>query len=288
VKPAPFAYDAPRELEEALDLLAHHGDDAKALAGGQSLVPLLNFRLARPARLVDLNGIAALAYIRRTAGVLRIGALTRDAVLERSPLIAARWPLLREAVELVGDPQIRARGTVGGSVAHADAAAELPVALTALGARFHVRSARRARTLDSSELFMTHLTTSLDPDELLVEIEVPAPPPRAGAAFIEHARVHGDFALAAAAAVIVVEEDGSCARASIALGAAGPTPLRAPDAEEGLTKSALGPADVEAAAAAAANAVDVPSSQRRYRRALVAEMTRRAIATAVDRARAAP
>ena len=287
MKPAAFAYDAPRRLEEALELLERHGEDARPLAGGQSLVPLLNFRLARPARLVDLNHIGELAYIRRVAGVLRVGALTRDAVLERSPLVAARWPLLREAVELVGHPQIRARGTVGGSVAHADPAAELPVALTALDARFHVRSARGARMLAPSDFFVTHLTTALEPDELLVEIEVPAPSPRAGAAFVEHARVHGDFALAAAAAVVALSADGTCERASIAVGAAAPTPLRVGDAEAALRTSRLAEADVEAAAAAAADVVDVPASQRRYRRALVAEMARRAISVAVERARAA-
>ena len=287
MKPAAFAYDAPRRLEEALELFERHGEDARPLAGGQSLVPLLNFRLARPARLVDLNRIDELAYIRRANGVLRIGALTRDAVLERSPLVSARWPLLRAAVELVGHPQIRARGTVGGSVAHADPAAELPVALTALDARFRVRSARRARTLEPSEFFVMHLTTSLEPDELLVEIEVPAPPRRAGAAFVEHARVHGDFALAAAAAVVALSADGTCERAAIAVGAAAPTPLRARDAEAVLTTSVLGEADIEAAAAAVADVVDVPASQRRYRRALVAEMARRAISAAAERARAA-
>jgi CO/xanthine dehydrogenase FAD-binding subunit len=288
VKPAPFEYDAPKELGGALDLLARYGEDAKVLAGGQSLVPLLNFRLARPERLIDVNRIDELAYIRKRDGALHIGALARALTLERSSVAAAGWPLLREAVRFVGHPAIRARGTVGGSVAHADPAAELPVALTALRARFHVRSARRARTLKPSELFMTHLTTSLDPDELLVEIEVPAPPRRAGAAFVEHARVHGDFALAAAAVVVVLAADGTCAQASIALGAAAPTPLRARDAEAALTKTALGAADLEGAAAAAADVVDVPASQRRFRRALVAEMTRRALSTAVNRAREAP
>jgi CO/xanthine dehydrogenase FAD-binding subunit len=193
VKPAPFDYAAPSSLDEALSLL---GEDAKPLAGGQSLVPLLNFRLARPALLVDLNRVPGLAGIRRAGGVLRIGAMTRQAALERSTLVADGWPLLRDAVRHAGHPQTRNRGTVGGSVAHADPAAELPCALDA---RFHVRAARGARTLSADELFAGPLQTSLEPDELLVEIEVPPLPDGAPSGFAEHARTHGDFALAGVA-----------------------------------------------------------------------------------------
>jgi CO/xanthine dehydrogenase FAD-binding subunit len=209
VKPAPFAYEEPRSVEEALDLLARYGDEAKVLAGGQSLIPLLNFRLARPERLVDVNRIDELAYIRREDGKLHIGAVTRMATLEHSTLVATRWPLLAESARLVGHPQIRSRGTVGGSVAHADPAAELPAALSALGASFHASSQRGARTFAAEELFVTHLTTSLEPDELLVEITVPPLPSRAGAAVVEHARVHGDFALGGAAVLVALAEDGA-------------------------------------------------------------------------------
>ncbi len=200
MKPAPFRYEAARTLDGALRLLAEA--DAKALAGGQSLVPLLNFRLARPSLLVDLNPIAALAYLRRSGGVLRIGALTRQASLERSGLVARYWPLLRQAVTMVGHPAIRSRGTVGGSVAHADPSAELPVALAALDARFHLRSPRGERTVGASELFRGPMMTAIEADELLTEIEVPAPPAGARMAFVEHARTHGDFALAGAAVVL--------------------------------------------------------------------------------------
>lgn len=261
MKPAPFEYVAPRSLDAALGAL---GEDAKALAGGQSLVPLLNFRLARPERLVDLNGVAELAYLRRSEGTLRIGALTRQATLERSRVVAAHWPLLTRAVRHVAHPAIRNRGTVGGSVAHADPAAELPVALTALDARFHVRSTRRGdRAIPADEFFQAPLMTALEPDELLVEIEVPPPPDGAGAAFAEHARTHGDFALAGAAVVRAGRE-----HAAIALLGAGPTPVRAADAEAALRRGASA---ADAARIAGAELDDD------YRRALTTELVRRAI-----------
>jgi CO/xanthine dehydrogenase FAD-binding subunit len=244
VKPAPFEYSAPASVDDALALL---DDDAKVLAGGQSLVPLLNFRLARPERVVDINRIEELAYIRADeGGPLRIGALARQAELERSPLVAERWPLLTQAVRLVGHPQIRSRGTVCGSVAHADPTAELPVALTALDARFHLRSAGGARTLRAAELFAGPLTTSLAVDELLAEIEVPALPAGARCAFREYARTHGDFAVAGAAVVLAP------GHAAVALLGAGWTPLRAPEAERALA----GGAEAREGAALAAELVD--------------------------------
>jgi CO/xanthine dehydrogenase FAD-binding subunit len=283
VKPAPFAYEEPRSLEEALDLLARHGEDAKVLAGGQSLIPLLNFRLARPEVLVDVNRIEGLSYIRRAGSLLRIGALTRMASLERSPLVREHWPLLAEAARLVGHPQIRSRGTVGGSVAHADPAAELPAALASLGVSFRVRSTRGERQLRAEEFFVSHLTTALEPDELLVEIVVSPVAPRTGAAIVEHARVHGDFALGGAAVVITLAQH-HCLPAVVLL-AAGPTPLRAFAAEEALVGASLDEADLTEAAHLAAEAVD--ASRGAYRRALVRELTRRALVLAVDRARAA-
>jgi len=260
MKPAPFEYDLPESVDAALDLL---DEDARVLAGGQSLVPLLNFRLARPERLVDVNGLAELAYLRESEGTLRIGALTRQATLERSGLVADGWPLLTQAIGLVGHPQIRSRGTVGGSVAHADPAAELPVALSALDARFHVRSRRGTRTLAGGELFLGLLTTALEPDELLVEIEVPPLPAGAGTAFVEHARTHGDFAIAGAAAVVVPGR-----YAAIGLLGADSVPVRASDAERAL----LGGATAHEAAGLAGAMVD-----DEYRAALIGELVRSAI-----------
>jgi CO/xanthine dehydrogenase FAD-binding subunit len=264
VKPPPFDYRAPASVEEALALL---GPDSTVLAGGQSLVPLLNLRLARPALVVDLGGIAELDYIRADAGPLRIGAMTRQAALERSELVRRRWPLLHKAIRFVGHFQIRSRGTVGGSVAHADPAAELPVALTALRARFHLRSPRGARVLDASELFLGPLYTAREEDELLVEIEVPEQPEGAGAGFAEHARTHGDFATAGAAAVV---DPGRAA--GIALLGAGPVPARADAAERALT----GGAEPAEAAELAAQGVE-----DEHRRALCTELARRAIEEAM-------
>jgi len=288
LKPAPFAYHAPRTVAEALRLLAEHSDDAKPLAGGQSLVPLLNFRLARPEHLIDLNEVAGLAGIRRSDGVLRIGAMTRQSALEASALVGEHWPLLTEALTFVAHSQIRNRGTVGGSVAHADAAAELPVALLALGATVHAESLRGRRAIAADELFVTHLTTALEPDELLVEIELAPQPPATGHAFVEFARRHGDFALGGAAALLTLAPDGTCERARIALLAAGPVPLLAAEAADGLRGGVV---DEAAAAAAAQRAVEPISptgdihGSTEYRRELVAVMVRRALLSAAGRAR---
>jgi CO/xanthine dehydrogenase FAD-binding subunit len=291
VKPAPFSYYQPNSTEEALALLSEHGNDGKLLAGGQSLVPLLNFRLARPDHLIDRNRIGSLAGIRRRGGALLIGAMTRQTALERSSLVAGNWPLLTEAVKLVAHAQIRNRGTVGGSVAHADPAAELPVAFSALDARFHVRSSRGARTIAAEDYFVTQLTTAMDPDELLTEIEVPAVPGRTGGAFVEFARRHGDFALGGATALVTIDASGSCEQARLLLLAAGPTPIRAVEGEEVLRGSRI---DEEVARSAAEEATaklsptgDIHGSSE-YRRQLSGVMARRAILTAAARAAGGP
>jgi CO/xanthine dehydrogenase FAD-binding subunit len=263
VKPAPFAYEPASSLDDALALLAHQ--DARALAGGQSLVPMLNFRLARPRLLVDLNPARELAALHTTAdGALRIGAMTRQAALLRSRAVAGRWPLLVEAVAHVGHAATRSRGTVGGSVAHGDPKAELPVALTALDARFHVRSRERgARRLSAAELFAGPFTTALRDDELLVEIEVPAPPARTRMAFVEHARTRGDFAVAGVAVALAPGR-----HAAIALLGANAVPVRAEAAEQALRE---GGAAAEVARLAAAGVSDD------YRRALLTTLTERAL-----------
>jgi carbon-monoxide dehydrogenase medium subunit len=232
------------------------------LAGGQSLVPVMNFRLARPATLVDVNGIGELAYVRRRDGALRIGALTRHATLERSELVARAAPLLGQAVRHVGHPAIRTRGTIGGSCAHADPTAELPVALTALDARFTLRSRAGTRTLDAADFFVSQLTTALRDGELLVEVEVPALPAGAGTAFAEHARTHGDWAIAGAAVVVAP------GHAAVALLGAAPTPLRASAAEAALRDGASA---ADAAPLAAALVADP------WKRALTTALVRRAL-----------
>ena len=262
MKPAPFDYRAPSTVDEALALL---GDDAKVLAGGQSLVPIMNFRLARPGMLVDLNRVEELAYLRKRDGALHIGALTRQATLERSELVARGWPLLRQAVRHVAHAPIRTRGTVGGSCAHADPSAELPAALTALDARFHVRSRGGQRVVAAPEFFVSHLTSALRDDELLVEVEVPALPAGARTGFAEHARTHGDWAIAGAAVVVAP------GHAAIALLGAAPTPVRAREAEAALAAGA----GVEEAARQAGSLV-----AGEWRAALIAALVRDALTEA--------
>jgi CO/xanthine dehydrogenase FAD-binding subunit len=287
VKPPPFEYEAPRDLDAALDLLEQRGADGKVLAGGQSLVPLLNFRLARPEVLIDVNEVQELTYLRRQGGRLRIGSLTRDAQAERSRLVRDHWPLLADALRWVGHPQIRNRGTIGGSVAHADPTAELPVVLCALDARYHVRSTRGARTLDSEGMFRGQLETGLEPDELLCEIEVPAMAPGAGWAFTEFARRHGDFALGGAAVVLQRGDDGACRRAAICLLGAGPTPVRPRAAEQALVGQPLTEDVVRSAAADAARDIrptgDIHGGSD-YRTRLIQTLLARALTAAAARA----
>jgi CO/xanthine dehydrogenase FAD-binding subunit len=287
VKPARFEYDDPRSVDETLELLSRHGDECKVLAGGQSLVPLMNFRLARPARLVDINDVESLGGIRIDAGRLVIGAMTRQAQVEHSAAIASGWPLLSEAIAWVGHAQIRNRGTVGGSVAHADPAAELPAAFAALDASFHVRSVRGARVLGWRDVFISNFVTALAADELLVAVEVPAQRPATGSAFVEFARRHGDFALGGAAVTVEVDRDGRCARATIALLSAGPVPVRAEAAEAALRGAML---DAPTIAETAADAVrglrptgDLHGSGE-YRVQLLRTMAERALVKAAARA----
>lgn len=288
MKPAQFEYDDPRTVEEALDLLALHGDDCKVLAGGQSLVPLMNFRLARPGRLIDLNGVDSLSHITPENGRLVIGAMTRHSQVEHSAEIAQGWALLTEAIGWVGHSQIRNRGTVGGSVAHADPAAELPAAFAALDATFKVRSKRGSRALGWKQFFVSEFTTSLAPDELVTAVEVPAQDPSTGTAFVEYARRHGDFALGGAAVTLKLGPDGRCERATIALLSAGPAPVRAEAAELQLRGAKVDEASIRSAAVEAMKGLhpttDIHGSTE-YRVRLLQTMTERALTQAAQRAR---
>jgi CO/xanthine dehydrogenase FAD-binding subunit len=280
MKPPPFDYMDPRSLDEAVGLLAEHGEDGKILAGGQSLVPLLNFRLAQPSVIVDVNRVVELSYLRRRDGRLRIGAMCRQTRLEQSPVAREGWGLLGDALALIAHPQIRNRGTVGGSAAHADPAAELPVAFSALEARFTARSSRGERVLDADEFFVTHLTTALEPDELLVEVEVPPVAEGTGHAFTEYSRRHGDFALGGAAVLYTKNGDGSCTDARIAILCAADTPLRAREAEAALRGQKLD--DDVAAEAAKLAARDIEPTgdihgSSSYRKRLIEAMVRRAL-----------
>jgi CO/xanthine dehydrogenase FAD-binding subunit len=286
MKPAPFEYFAPTSSAEALGLLSEAPDESKLLAGGQSLVPLMNFRLARPERLIDLNRIPELRYIERRNGDVVIGAMTRHVEVERSSLLAEELPLVTEAIKWVGHQQIRNRGTIGGSIAHADPAAELGAVLAALDARMRVRSATGERVLPWSDFFVFGFMTALEGDELLAEIEIPALPAGASTAFVEFARRYGDFALGGAAAVVVLDGDGICRTARLSLLAAAPVPVRAVDAEELLVGSRLDDASIAAAADAAVAGIeptgDIHGSTK-YRIKLLRAMAKRAIAAARDR-----
>lgn len=285
MKPAPFEYFAPTSTEEALELLAQDPDESKVLAGGQSLVPMMNFRLARPERLIDLNRIEELDYIERRNGHVVIGAMTRHATVERSDLLADELPLLRQAIRWVGHEQIRNRGTMGGSIAHADPAAELSAALAALEARVRVRSATGERVLHWSDFFVFGFMTALEPDEIVVEVEVPTLPSTARTGFVEFARRHGDFALGGAAVVLVPDAGGVCQDARVSLLAAAPMPVRAARAEELLSGSTIDPSVITAAADAAIVGVeptgDIHGSTK-YRVKLLRTMAERAIAAAAS------
>ena len=238
MKPPPFAYVDPHNVAEALDALGEYRDEGKVLAGGQSLVPLLNMRLAQPRVVIDLNRITELDFIaaRNTNGAegITFGAMTRQRSVEDAQDVLAQLPMLKEAIGWVGHPQIRNRGTVGGSIAHADPAAELPLVFRALDGAATVRSRRGSRTIPASDFFVYTFTPALEADEMLVDIWLPLPAPRTGQAFVEVARRHGDFALVAAAASLTLDEHRVCSDVRIAIGGAAPTPVRATRAEAAL------------------------------------------------------
>ncbi len=289
MKPPPFEYYAPASAAEALEMLARHGADARLLAGGQSLVPLLNFRLSAPAVIVDLNRAAELAYIRQENGRIRIGAMTRQRAIEFSPLVNNRLPLLAEATRSVGHLPTRTRGTIGGSLAHADPAAEYPAVATALEAELVMRGSGGERVVRAAEFFQGLMTTALAPGEMLVEVRLPVAPPDSGCAFEEFSRRHGDFAIVGIAAMVVAE-GGRCRHARLAACGAGPTPLRLRGAEEILERGGLGERARDEAAARAAELVDPGADLHasvEYRRHLTRVLTRRALGRALERARGA-
>jgi carbon-monoxide dehydrogenase medium subunit len=291
MKPAPFAYYAPTTIDEALALLAEHGWDAKALAGGQSLIPMMNFRLAQPSILVDLNNIPALSFIRPDGngnGGLRVGAMTRQRQLERDPLVVERAPLIQAAMPQLATPAIRSRGTVGGSIAHADPSAELVAVSVALDARFRLRNQAGERWVQADAFFVGMFTTLLEPDELLVEIALPAMPPRSGWSFLEVARRHHDFALVGVTAVVTLDDRGQCQQARLVLFSVGDGPVLAHQAAQTLVGQAPTPEIIRAAAETAARADIDPGSDihasAEYRRHLANVLSRRALTQAFERA----
>jgi CO/xanthine dehydrogenase FAD-binding subunit len=288
VKPPPFDWVAPETVEEALAHLSAHGDEARILAGGQSLIPVLNFRLARPGVLIDLNHVSSLAGIADSDRGLRIGAMTRQRRAERDELVARRTPLLSETLPHVAHPQIRNRGTVGGSLAHADPAAELPATMLALESAFRVRSVAGERTIPARDFFTGLFSTALGPEEMLVEISVPPLPARTGHAFEEVARRHGDFALLAVAAIVVLDAAGRCSDARLAFVNAGETARRSPAAEGLLVGEAPSRESVRAAAEAALADLDPVGdvhASAEFRRQLARVLAVRALDRALSRAK---
>lgn len=286
MKPPAFKYTRARSCDEAVALLQEHGDDAKLLAGGQSLVPLMNFRLAQPAVLVDLNHANDLDFIRRDNGHLVIGAITRQRTVETSALVHQTVPLLSEAMSHVGHVTIRNRGTIGGSAAHADPAAELPVALLALDAEVGVQGPSGNRSIKANEFFTGSFSTLLELNEVLTEVRIPVPRSGTGAAIAESARRHGDFGIVVVMAVVRLAADGRCDDARVSVGGVEAVPTRRAEAESALIGVSPSAEAIDAAAEAAAGAmspVDDIHAPAEYRRHLTHVFVRRALSEAVNR-----
>jgi carbon-monoxide dehydrogenase medium subunit len=282
-----FEYYAPDTVDEALSLLAEHGDEAKVVAGGQSLVPMLAMRLARPEHLIDINRITTLSSMEERDGAIAFGAIVRERAAERSTLVQEKLPLLAEALPLVGHVAIRNRGTIGGTIAHADASGEVPAVALALDGEVLVRSARGERTIPAAEFFQGHFTTAMDDDELLIEVRLPVTPAGAGWAFQEVARRHGDFALVGVGAMVRLDGAGAIAESRICLMGVDSTPVRATAAEAALA-GATPSLDTFTAAAKAAIADLEPASDvhgsAEFRSHLAGVTVRRALTTAAERA----
>jgi len=288
MKPPPFEYHDPRSVDEALALLGRYGGEARLLAGGQSLMPLLNFRLSAPAALVDLNRIPELSYIREEGGQLRFGAMTRQRQIEFSPLVASKLPLMIEATRMVGHLPTRTRGTIGGSIAHADPSAEYPALVTALDGEMVLRGPSGTRVVKPNDFFKGFLTTAVAPGEILIEVRIPVTPPHSGWAFEEFSRRHGDFAIVEIAAMLAVANDGGCAMARVAASGVGGTPVRLRPVEELLERGGLADKTIAEAGAKAAELVDPTSdlhASADYRRHLTRVLTRRALTRAALQAR---
>lgn len=288
MKPPRFAYYDPYTRNEVLALLDTYEDEAKVLAGGQSLVPLLNMRLAQPAHLIDINHVSDLSYIRQEAGYLAIGALTRHMEVERSELVQKLCPLLTGAIGFVGHAPIRARGTIGGTLAHADPAAEVPAVLMALGGWVCVESLAGGREIPADQFFLGQLATTLASKEILVEARFPLIPPLSGVSFLEINRRHGDFALVGVATQVSLHPDGSIAAAHIALLGVGETPIRALAAEELLINQQPGESlfsiAAEKASAQLEPSEDMHASSA-YRQQVAGTLVGRALKQAAERAR---
>ena len=289
MKPAPFKYYAPQSIPEVLELLNEHGYDAKVLAGGQSLVPMMNFRLVQPAVLVDINKIPELSYIEPHDKGVRLGAMVRHSQAEKDPLIKEHAPLIHETMPQIATVQIRNRGTIGGSLAHADSSAELVVVTTALDAKFKIQNQKGERLVPAAKFFVGLLTTSMEPEDLLVEVQIPPMPAHSGWSLKEVARRPHDFALMGVAAILTLDKKERCTDARMVYLSAGDGPISAPEAANLLIGNEITPELITAAAEkAAADEIDPGSdihATAEFRRHLANVLTRRALEEALQRAK---
>jgi len=284
--PKPFDYYAPASLDEAIRLLGEN-EEAKVLAGGQSLLPMMKLRLAAPAALVDISRLPGLSYVREESDHLAVGALTTHDAIERDPLIRKRFSIITDAVERIGDQQVRNLGTIGGSACHGDPASDLPTALLALDARFVLRGPTGERVVRAGDFFLDYFATAAQKDEILTELRLPFVPPRGGTAMVKHSLRAADFPIAIVASVLTMGAGKTCIDARIAVGAAGPKPIRASSAERYLKGSSLDEGTLALAAERATDGAEPTSDvhgSREYRLAMIKVLTRRSLELAVSRA----
>jgi carbon-monoxide dehydrogenase medium subunit/2-furoyl-CoA dehydrogenase FAD binding subunit len=286
MKPVPFEYFDPTTKDEVFKLLDELGDDAKLLAGGQSLLPMMNYRLARPKYLIDINKISALDHIKEENGHICIGALTRERSIEESELIQSKIPILAEAASRIGFLPIRNKGTIGGSIAHADPSAELCLMMQTLAAQIKVESSEDSRWIDAEDFFLTYLTTALQPNEMITEIKIPIPPAGTVRSFQSFSWRQGDFAIVSVAIMLAMNKDGICEEATIGLGGVNPTPFRATDAEEILKGKRIDEALMDEAAHKASEAADPDydiHSSAEYKREMARVFTKKGLIEALER-----
>jgi carbon-monoxide dehydrogenase medium subunit len=268
-------------------LLQQYGDEAKILSGGQSLIPMMKLRLARPGYLIDINRISGLSYIKEEGGYLKIGGLTREAEVEASPVVQAKYPLLADTTAVIADPQVRNLATVGGNLAHGDPANDHPAAMLALGAQVVASGRSGERVISIDKFFVSLFTTALEQDEILTEIRVPVPPPRSGGAYFKLERKVGDFATAATAVQLTLDDKGAVQRIGLGLTNVGPTPIKAQKAEDFLRGKKPDAANIAQAAQLASDEAEPTSDLRgpaEYKKGLVKELTKRALSRALERA----
>jgi len=284
--PPSFEYLRPKTVPEAIAMLQQHGDEAKILSGGQSLIPMMKLRLARPGYLIDINRISGLSHIQEQGGYLKIGGLTREAELEASPLVRAKYPIIIDTAHVIADPQVRNLATVGGNLAHGDPANDHPATMIALGAQIIANGSRGERVIPIENFFLSIFSTALKQDEILTEIRIPIPPPRSAGAYFKLERKVGDFATAAVAVQLTLDDKGACQKVGIGLTNVGATPIKARRAEAFLQGKKLDEATIRQAAQLAADEAE-PSADLRgpveYKKGLVKELAKRALLRALER-----